>query len=736
MLAQHPTDILALVREIFHHSADGAALMDVDQQMFVYGNPQAHAFTGLEHDTFLHLSPRAITRPEHMDAMEGLIEEVQRLGSITFEHRFFLENYQSPPLELSNTYFESGGKRYILTLMREISKQAEARVRLEESEEKWRSLVENAPGLIITIDRDKNITFMNRSAWFDRSGAVGRPIADFANPAWRDLLLDRIDEVYRTGNYVKFESHGVGPGGKKIWYSNQIGPIHNRYRVAGATIITTDVTEQIQDKEELVKVEKRLNEAQRIAQIGNWEWHFGTDTFWWSDQLFRICEMDLDGPQPTLSSFLDRVLDTDRSRLNHALRAMRRNDAPFEIEFRLRTEKQNILSIHAVAHLERDHEGEPLRMMGIARDVTERKRVLKALERSQARLSEAQQMAHLGAWTWELESDRITWSDEIFRILGFEPASFEASLDRLTDAIHEKDRTDLLNKLNRAMKEGEECDVFHRIVTPEGLIKYVVHKLRVAERIGVDDALVSRIVGTMQDVTEQKKAEVELAVANKMLLSQTKREQRVRSTALIQGQEEERSRLSRELHDGVGQMLSAIKFSFGMLAKRPELSEDGLLKIVEIKELIDLSITEVVRVSNNLMPSVLRDFGLVSAIQKIIKMYQDEDVSFLFTPVGVEGRLAEEVEVGLFRIAQEAVNNTMKYADASEISIVLENVDDKWIILMVSDNGIGFELEGDAGHGNGILNMKERADHLRGKLNVASEKGKGTVISVEIPLTP
>ena len=249
------------------------------------------------------------------------------------------------------------------------------------------------------------------------------------------------------------------------------------------------------------------------------------------------------------------------------------------------------------------------------------------------------------------------------------------------------------------------------------------------------DLHLNKLVCTVQDVTEAKQAEFELAAANELLLNQTKREQRVKSLALIQGQEDERQRVSRELHDGIGQVLSATKFTFGTLLKSQHLTERDTRIIQDLKGYIESAISEINRVSNNLMPSVLRDFGLVSAIQKIIEQFSGTpNLKIEFFHNNYEERLPQSIEIGLYRIAQEAVNNAFKYSKSKIIEVHLEKVRDDFIELEIRDNGIGFDAVQEEANGNGLINMRERAELLGGLFYLDSTAEHGTFIHIHVPL--
>jgi len=226
---------------------------------------------------------------------------------------------------------------------------------------------------------------------------------------------------------------------------------------------------------------------------------------------------------------------------------------------------------------------------------------------------------------------------------------------------------------------------------------------------------------------------LELYVANEQL----KNEQHKRLSAIIDGQEIERRRLSRELHDGLGSLLTAVKLNVGKLNKSANLTESSKATLNDIKALMDNTITAVRKISYDLMPSVLIDFGVNAAIKKLASQLDNSsNTNVTFHTRGVTKRLQQDIEIGLFRIAQEAVNNAIKHSNAQEIRIRLIQRNDL-LKLVVKDNGKGFNVKklfnnSKSTSGNGLHNMHERAALLNGKLIIDSVGHKGTLITLEI----
>lgn len=241
------------------------------------------------------------------------------------------------------------------------------------------------------------------------------------------------------------------------------------------------------------------------------------------------------------------------------------------------------------------------------------------------------------------------------------------------------------------------------------------------------------------DETEKKEAEAISQEINKERIEKKVKEQQFRSALILEGQEEERKRISRDMHDGIGQLLSAMKFNLEGIQSVGTAFEKDKLKIT--KELLKNVIREVRRISFNLTPSALSDYGIVPVLNKFareISKISDLEVTFE-NKTGFLSRMEGKLENNLYRISQEAVNNALKYAKATQVTITVSH-NSQFLNLEIRDNGQGFDLRKleETGHfrasGHGLFNIRERANFINGQCEIQTEKGRGTTISINVPL--
>ncbi|HEY3252123.1 MAG TPA: response regulator [Ignavibacteria bacterium] len=258
-----------------------------------------------------------------------------------------------------------------------------------------------------------------------------------------------------------------------------------------------------------------------------------------------------------------------------------------------------------------------------------------------------------------------------------------------------------------------------------------------AVKMGAQDYLVKDkvdsylLIRSIRYAIERKRAEEE----HQKLL-----EQRIRSLSVVEAQENERRRISRELHDGLGQLLSAAKLNFGMIDFMNNSNKEKTGEIVkQVDSIISKAIVEARRIAHDLRPTTLDDFGLIPALRILCQEFSKiTGVKVKFQVSPTLERIDPKVEIAIYRIVQESFNNISKYAESSEVSLDLYRKDNH-VYVRVKDNGKGFDPDNvtknkKAGGGFGLINMRERAELVGGKVEIKSRPGQGTELLLEINL--
>ncbi|HEX8297862.1 MAG TPA: PAS domain S-box protein, partial [Rubricoccaceae bacterium] len=253
---------------------------------------------------------------------------------------------------------------------------------------------------------------------------------------------------------------------------------------------------------------------------------------------------------------------------------------------------------------------------------------------------------------------------------------------------------------------------------------------------------ITKVIGVAADVTVLKQHQEALAAQADALgqqaldLERSRADLRALTAHVNEVREEESARISREVHDVLGQALTAIRLGVGWLGRRLEGDEEAARRVDDTREIIDETIRHVRQISADLRPGVLDDFGLVSALEWQAAQFETRTgVPCHFEARGAERDLPSDTATAVFRIAQEALTNVARHAHASAVEVVVET-DEGHLRLLVRDDGIGFTSTTDGRHRSlGLLGMQERARMLGGTLNVEGAPGTGTRVELVLPLT-
>ncbi|HSZ00120.1 MAG TPA: PAS domain-containing protein [Terriglobales bacterium] len=251
----------------------------------------------------------------------------------------------------------------------------------------------------------------------------------------------------------------------------------------------------------------RLEEAQRVAHLGHWEWDLETDAIVWSDETYRIFGLSPQERPMDLATVQSLVHPEDREALyggvDEDLVAGIRPDA----EFRIVRPNGEVRTVHALTSrrwsfvpgdAKRDSAGRPYKLFGTVQDITERKRAEEALQLTQAHFREGQRLARMGSWT--SDGTKCQWSDELFPIYGLDPRKGVPSTEEFLTIIHPQDRPSMAEAIRLMLEEERGCDVTTRVIRPDGQMRYV---RCVGIRI-VEQGIFKGFLGTGMDVTEQE----------------------------------------------------------------------------------------------------------------------------------------------------------------------------------------------------------------------------------------
>ena len=316
-------------------------------------------------------------------------------------------------------------------------------------------------------------------------------------------------------------------------------------------------------------------------------------------------------------------------------------------------------------------------------------------------------------------------NDRFCNILGYN----REELKQLTwiDITHPDDLASGIELFDRLLAGGlDEYALEKRYIKKDGSIVYIS---LAGSCIRHTDGKIDHFVALIEDITARKHTEFAL------------RESKAQYKELFQHveliREQERTRISREIHDDLGSFLAALKLDLSWLDKNLIANKDQCRhKIHTMAQRIDSGLIAVKRIINNLRPSILDHFGLVAAIEWTVDTLREStDIDCRLTKPEQAIKLNEDKSNAVFRITQESLTNILKHAHASQIKINME-INENNLVMTITDNGTGISITPNKkSRSYGIIGMQERARHFGGHLNITSQAGAGTTMRLRMPLT-
>jgi PAS domain S-box-containing protein len=333
-------------------------------------------------------------------------------------------------------------------------------------------------------------------------------------------------------------------------------------------------------------------------------------------------------------------------------------------------------------------------------------------------------------WDLNLETRIIWWSDGMQKLFGYPPEEVSSKVEWWVERLHPEDKDRVLAAIQKAGEQsGRTWSGFYRFRHKDGSYSTVIDRGFILSDAAGKPV---RIVGGITDVTEQRKAERALESSRRQLRALSARLQSVR--------EKERANVARDIHDQLGQVLTALKINLDWLERKLGVRDNDpslnplLDRVVESAEIVDSAISSVQKIAVELRPSSLDNLGLASALEHEAQRFQQRTGIACEVKLPAE-RLALPTEgaTAVFRIFQEALTNVARHAQATDVRAVLQSEADQ-VVLQIEDNGRGIPPEALTDKKSlGLLGMQERAAVLGGKVAIEPIQPKGTRVTARLP---
>jgi len=466
---------------------------------------------------------------------------------------------------------------------------------------------------------------------------------------------------------------------------------------------------------ELAISNDRVRLAVEAGKCVGWEWDTKTGINRWFGDLQTIFGIESDTHSGQAEDFRRMVYPEDRELVQQAIADAMQNRKPYTAEFRVVRTDGNVRWVTARGQFHYTNNGDPARMLGMAVDITERRKAEDAVRESEERFRLVANTAPVMIW--------MSGPDKLCHYfnqpwLEFTGRPLEAELGNgWSEGIHPGDLKDCLDTYTRAFDLRESFKMRYRLRRHDGEYRWLLDIG--VPRLNPDGTFVGYI-GSCLDVTEAKLAEEALANIGRKL---------------IEAHEEERTWIARELHDDINQRIALLSVELERWSQNfPPTEGEARYQMAHLRQrLFDLG-KDIQALSHRLHSSKLDYLGIASAANSFCReLSEQQKVEIDFKHAGIPGSLPKEISLCLFRVLQESLQNAAKHSGVRHFNVDLYGTSEE-IQLTVTDLGVGFDPQDAVNRrGLGLISMRERLQLVSGELSIKSQPGRGTTLVARVP---
>lgn len=583
---------------------------------------------------------------------------------------------------------------------------------------------------VIKIVTDKHMA--------EGNGPAGRCIREktaiFCNDIRNDASMLPWKEAALTRNYLSVISLPICKNGRIIGVFSLYADMINRFdeeEIALLVKIGDDINfgiENIEREEEkkktelsIIKYYEQLKLSQEIAGIGYWEQDLNGNEHFWSEEMYHLLDLKKCKLTPNLKSLTDRIHPDDRDFFIRELENSIQHKYLLKTEFRYIDRNSNLLFFTIIASIVYDITGEPICLKGTLQNITQLKEVQQEILNEKL-LSDSVINGLPGIFVLTTAQGKfLRWNRNLETVSGY--TTEEISRMHILDFSKGKDKLLLKKGIANAFEKGAENIQTNLLLKSQETIPYYFTGITIVYEGH------KCLMGIGVDFSERQK--------NLKELEYTSNQMQELSAHLITIREEERKRIGRELHDELGQQLTAMKMDIAWINKKiPEDLVQIKGKMENVLQLLEGSNASVRRILSELRPTILDEYGLLEALHWYATQFRSNTgIPIQITCPKDEIKVAEAIATSLFRIFQESLTNISRYAKATKVFTHIDFTDTD-ILISIVDNGIGFDPQKEQPKTRktfGILGMKERVRALKGNFILQSNPSEGTSIKISIP---
>lgn len=492
-------------RELFEGAHDAILIFKPEGEIVLDVNDRACEMYGFNRNEFIGMSVEEVSA--NVDQGKSHIQQTLEAGFFhTFESRHMKKNGEEMIVEINASALDFRGQEAIQSINRDVTE----RRKTEDMLRRTQFAVDRARDAVFWVGADARILYVNNAACntlgYTKDELLSMNIFEldpaFPTNEW-DVHWDRSRDV---GSYTIETTH-LKKDGNELPVEIAINFMvfdGKEYHID----FSRDLTDRKETEEELRQSEYLLKQSQEIARIGHYSLDVRTAKWESSETLDAIMGIE-SGFNKTIETWLQIVHRNHRQELKaYFENEVLSKKQPFNYEYKIRRLLDNkVRWVHGLGRLEFDENGEIVRMIGTIQDITERREAEESLRLSEARLSEAQRIAHIGHWDWDISREKLYWSDEVYRIFETNPKETTVSYEFFINSVHPDDVAVAREAITHALESGQSYSVDHRIVTVTGEVRHIYGEGEVT--YDKENSPV-RMHGIVQDITDIKQADAQL----------------------------------------------------------------------------------------------------------------------------------------------------------------------------------------------------------------------------------
>lgn len=655
--------------------------------------------------------------PDHLERVVNSLQNAIDGSGILWEEEYIflaVNGEERQVLDRGYIFRDENGKGIRMTgAILDLTEQKKA----EELLQYQAGLLETISDAVLSTDENFVLKSWNRAAeaifGYKEEEVIGRTTADVLqtiviNGDVKDARLTIANKGAWEGEVVQYTKSG-----KPV---NILASVQARYdedgEFVGTATVSRNITEikKVQDK--LAHEQKRFEYAASVVSDAIWDADPNEGTVWWSEGFKTNFGYDIPPIEKGGYVWENAIHPDDRERVLTLMKAAEDgNGISWSEEYRFFRADGTVAYVLDQSFIMRDEEGNILRIIGSMNDITSDKVAKEELQRSEEHYRLLYEESPIPMWIYDPETFRFeSANNAAVRKYGYTEDEFQKML--VFDLHPESDQETIRKEAKENLKHHQTGFDEWTQITKSG------------------EHIIAEISGTyIYDGDDQKR----LLIAND--ITQQRMAEKQALSAMVEGEERERARVANELHDGLGQYLSAANMNLKTVYEDiPEISDKLRKPFEDGLSMLNHAIVETRSISQNLLPKSIQDYGLELAVASLVNdVKKIEGMQFTLQQYYKGDEIPQNIQVNLFRIVQESLNNAVRHSKAKTIHLQLIRSENNFIYT-IEDNGTGFKTDKKKKSGLGLQSMKTRVAAMAGYIDIDSKIDKGTMISVIIPL--